>query len=414
MASVSGVIMYVRRVHLKNICGLRDIDLHLTDGEQTPTSTLIIGKNGTGKSSVLRSIALGLASEAEAIALLAEPFGSPFVSIGQDKGTIELELVDQLGGFHTPTKQIQKDDNNYERVKSEPEHSSYQLSPLVVAFGAGRSNEGAELSRNSYTLVDSAYMLFNYEGTFIQPELTLRRLKDYVGTAMYERVLRRIRSALGLRRSDALEFERGGGVVVSGPYREGPIPLHSWADGYRVTLNWLLDIYAWAMRRAGSIDSQGHVHGILLVDEIEQHLHPLMQRGIFQSLKKLFPKMQILASTHSPLVLQGLKSYEIVSLQRRGSYITATPLRDYSGFSVEDLLTAEDLFETPPYSRDIERIRNEYRSLIGKSKLSSAERDQLRSLGQELARLRILSPQSEEETLDRLAARLSELTNDSD
>ena len=56
--------MYVRRVHLKNICGIQDLKLMFMDGEESQASTLFIGKNGTGKSSVLRAIALGLASDA--------------------------------------------------------------------------------------------------------------------------------------------------------------------------------------------------------------------------------------------------------------------------------------------------------------------------------------------------------------
>ena len=85
---------------------------------------------------------------------------------------------------------------------------------------------------------------------------------------------------------------------------------------------------------------------------------------------------------------------------------------DYSGFSVEDLLTASELFNTPPYSLELEEIREKYHLLMAKSELSSSERDQLRSFGQKLARLRILAPQNEDETLDRLEARLSELAND--
>ena len=97
--------------------------------------------------------------------------------------------------------------------------NSQQPLPLVVALGAGRSNEGAS-SVSTYGIVHSTYMLFDYDGTFFDPELTLRRLKDYLlEDAKYQRVLRNIKAALGLRRGDSLHLPRGGGVVVSGPYR---------------------------------------------------------------------------------------------------------------------------------------------------------------------------------------------------
>ena len=407
--------MYVRHVSLKNICGIKELDLPLFHGTEAPGHKLIIGKNGTGKSSILRSIVLGLASDAEATTLLADPFGSPFVSVGERNGSIQLEVEDEAGKKTQLTKTIEKNGHSEERVTSDQDQGMHQQNRLVIAFGAGRSNEGAESSPRTYRLIDSTWMLFNYEGTFIQPELTLRRLKDYINDdAKYSATLSQIKSALSLREEDTLEFNRGGGVIVSGPDREHPIPLHSWADGYRVTLNWILDIYAWAMKCEGSIDEKGKVHGLLLVDEIEQHLHPTMQRGIFKSLKDLFPKLQIVASTHSPLVVLGVDSKEIVSLHLEERGITSAQLDDYYSASVEDLLTAEELFSTPPHSIEVEIIRHEYNELLTKTQLSANEQEKLRLLGEQLVGLRILSHQRDSETLERLEARLQELENDQD
>ena len=80
--------MYVSRVCLKHIRGISNLELNFSIDCEPQASTLLIGRNGTGKSSVLRSIVLGLASETDATALLAEKFGSPFISKGQDKGTL--------------------------------------------------------------------------------------------------------------------------------------------------------------------------------------------------------------------------------------------------------------------------------------------------------------------------------------
>ena len=389
----------------------------LIPGEEVPGHTLVIGKNGTGKSSLLRSLAIGLASDAEATALMAEPFGSPFVSIGESEGIIELGTEDD-GETHTLKTVIKKNGYNIERVERSAKGGASYQSPLVVALGAGRSNEGAELAMKPYSITDSTYMLFNYEGTFTQPELTLRRLQDYLKEGgLYSEVLDRIKEALGLEQSHSLELERGGGVKVSGPDRDTPVPLHAWADGYRVTLNWILDVYAWAMKREGSIDQQGHVHGILIVDELEQHLHPTMQRGIFEKLKGLFPKMQILASTHSPLVIQGVTSTEIVSLHLGDQGVSASELGDYFGdlikeSSVEDLLTAEELFSTPPYSIVVERIRAEYHQLVSRNVLSLEEHEKLEDLGRQLMGLRILAPQRDDETIERLEAQLLGLEDD--
>jgi len=234
-------------------------------------------------------------------------------------------------------------------------------------------------------------MLFDYSGTFFDAELVLRRLADYVNEDAYENVLQRIKGALRMRESDDINFPRGGGVTVSGPNNRTPIPIRAWADGYRITLNWLLDVYAWAMlRQEGTIDSDGHVHGILLVDEIEQHLHPIMQRTIIQSVKELFPKMHLIASTHSPLVVQGAESCDIVALYRDESTVRASTLPEYSLYSIEDIFTAEELFDTPPHSEKVDALRQRYHELLEKSERPSSEENELREIGRQLLTQRAL------------------------
>ena len=407
------IAMYIQRVHLQNICGIPDLSLDLSQSQipnQNPPSTIVIGRNGTGKSSILRAIVLGLASVSDAAALLTEQFGSPFVSVDRSSGSITLDTVDESGAIHKVGKTIERSEDGTERVLRLEDTSNLEP-PLVVAFGAGRANTGADNSKKQYTPVDSTYMLFSYEGTFISPELTLRRLFDYE-TIKHEAVLERIKEALGLSDSDHLSFPPGGGVSVSGPYREQPIPLDSWADGYRITLNWILDIYAWAMKHSTAIDNSGHVRGILLVDEVEQHLHPSMQRYIIESLKMLFPEMQIIASTHSPIVAQGVPSEELKSLQRDSSGVSVLGSREYYGYSVEDYLTDQELFGTAAYGKGIEKMREEYVDLISKDELSEEEHFRLRALGESLARVRMVSPRLEGQDLEDLQKRVVDLMDD--
>ena len=405
--------MHISRIHLEKICGIDCLDLQFTSRQETRSASIMIGRNGAGKSTILRAVALGLASDAEVTALLAERFGSPFVTSGEIEGFLEIDLVDEFGKVvRPPTKVIRKhgDHLEYEKVTVQTRDAIYGQIPLVVAFGAGRSNVGWDSSGKKYSIVESTYMLFDYEAPFTDPELTLRRLKEYVSKRVYETVLRLIGAALEFGETDVLRVERGGGIVVSGPRSNSTIPIDSWADGYRVTLNWILDIYAWAMRHPGAIDSEGNVHGILVVDEIEQHLHPSMQRRIVECVKDLFPRMQVLASTHSPSVLQGIDPSEVIALHREESSVTAIESPDYSGSSVEDVLTSDLLFDTEAYSTEVERLRREYMWLIRKSHLSVHEESRLASLANELADLRLISAgDAGQDVFDRVMAQLARL-----
>ena len=129
--------MHISRIHLKNICGIQNLDLPLVGDQTGPYSTLLIGKNGTGKSSVLRSVVLGLASPTQGIALLAEPFGSPFISMGRAQGSIALDIHGD-DSVNSVAKTIQRNRTMEEIITGD----SMETTPFVVAFGAGRSNEG--------------------------------------------------------------------------------------------------------------------------------------------------------------------------------------------------------------------------------------------------------------------------------
>ena len=155
--------------------------------------------------------------------------------------------------------------------------------------------------------MDTAYSLFNYEQSLNGVELTLRRLKDYLGDSSYESAMRSVMQALSLLDGDEIRFKRGGGVEVTGPSVGTAIPLESWADGYRLSLGLILDIYAWAMR-ANRVNEDGSVTGVLLIDEVEQHLHPALQASLAPEISKLFSDMQLIRNHAQPARDNGRRS----------------------------------------------------------------------------------------------------------
>src|SRR5262245_25603909 len=92
--------MLIGRIYLQNIRGFRELDIDLQGDSLLPRRrTLIIGKNGTCKTSVLRAIALGLCDFQDANALLAEPIGR-LVSTGASEGRIEIFGREGAANFH--------------------------------------------------------------------------------------------------------------------------------------------------------------------------------------------------------------------------------------------------------------------------------------------------------------------------
>ncbi|GMN89808.1 AAA family ATPase [Francisella sciaenopsi] len=82
--------------------------------------------------------------------------------------------------------------------------------------------------------------------------------------------------------------------------------------------------------------------GIILIDELELHLHPEWQTKIAEILIKVFPKAQFITTTHSPHILQNAKPNQIIALCSEGDQITRKNLSEseygYQGWSIEEIL----------------------------------------------------------------------------
>ena len=112
------------------------------------------------------------------------------------------------------------------------------------------------------------------------------------------------------------------------------------SSGTQGTLLW---IYALALKIAHHYDWQEgweNQPAILLIDEIENHLHPTWQRRVIPALLKHFPGLQIFATTHSPFVVAGLKAGQVHLLSRneQGVVTATTNEQDVIGWTSDEIL----------------------------------------------------------------------------
>ena len=100
-------------------------------------------------------------------------------------------------------------------------------------------------------------------------------------------------------------------------------------------------------------------NGIVLIDELELHLHPDWQRSIVNALKKTFPGIQFIVSTHSPQILSTLTDSEIIVLEREHFYTPSTnPLgRDTNGI-------LEEVFDVPERPKEVDDLIKEIFRMI--------------------------------------------------
>ncbi len=94
------------------------------------------------------------------------------------------------------------------------------------------------------------------------------------------------------------------------------VPATWLSQGYQAVIAWLADVVGQILLETGEVVPAAEMEGIVLVDEIDLHLHPAWQVQLVPALKKVFPRLQFIATTHSPMVLPALTADEVFILSR--------------------------------------------------------------------------------------------------
>ncbi|MHC4477625.1 MAG: AAA family ATPase [Planctomycetota bacterium] len=294
--------MYLKRIHIENIRCFEEFDLEFDLSGEKPGWTVIVGDNASGKTTLLRSIAIGLCDQSSAAGLLKES-DTGYVRFQTTKGKIIIELADlqenskQEYRIETSVESISTKTGGFETVVQEthPDVRNFPWHRLFVAgYGAGRGTSGTG-DIAGYSVINAVYNMFSYTEGLQNPELIIRRLMEPKLDKEVERVLKEIMRVHGI------EGVRSG-IRVSGESWGGKMPLRDLADGYKSTFLWVTDLVGWAFSFDGSIKKANDIEGIVIIDELEQHLHATWQREVIDRLKRVFPKVQFIAATHSPLI----------------------------------------------------------------------------------------------------------------
>ena len=110
------------------------------------------------------------------------------------------------------------------------------------------------------------------------------------------------------------------------------ITLDQMSDGYQAVLGIVADIaYRIVILNPNTEDALRITPGVVLIDEIDLHLHPKWQKKFLKILKEIFPKIQIIATTHSPFVIQSLISNKDKLFILKDNEIEESEIADYYG-----------------------------------------------------------------------------------
>ncbi|RZI32669.1 AAA family ATPase [Pseudomonas orientalis] len=159
------------------------------------------------------------------------------------------------------------------------------------------------------------------------------------------------------------------------------VPTLSLSDGYRSILAFAGDLVWRLLLAFPESKNPAHEQGVVLIDELDIHLHPLWQRDIALKLRRAFPKLQFIVTTHSPLVAAGAGEDALtVKISKGDKGATFHPVDDLHKLSVDKILTTEAFGLVSAYSPQTNEKMEQYSQLFNKPDKTRADKAALKKL----------------------------------
>jgi hypothetical protein len=360
--------VYIKRIVLENLRGFRKLDFDLTRPDGTYAGwSVITGDNASGKTAMLKSIAFAVLGADSARVLQQSLRG--WIRSGQREAFISVQIVpgedDRFVTGRRPeslwaelhlrcasnsdsTVSMAPGKRYGPRGKKGPTHGPWAENPqgwFAMGYGPfrrlyGASPEAQRIMSGPERLARFATM-FREDATLGECEAWLRSLHHKKleekprETAILEMIVRLLNDEF-MRQGFRVDHVDSDGLWLRDASK-AILPLADMSEGYRASLAMLLDLLQ------HMIDVFGHENlleegpdgnlsvtrpGVVLIDEVDSHLHPEWQREIGFWFKKRFPKVQFIVTTHSAMVC--------TAADERGLFHLPSPGDQGEPFAVSD------------------------------------------------------------------------------
>lgn len=380
--------MKLSEITLKNFRGIHELDIQLNE-----KSTVFFGINGVGKSLVLRAVDLlyaniigRLAGSSKKLAQMTEDDimngkAAAYVSAGFRFRSGEVfsywrkisrksgrkhcaQLRDLIRYFEEQyiTKPYEDADENLifpPDQKNMPVFVNYGVNRLVVDIPLEAAKQKAFEKLNAFDKAIESKIDFRalFEWFRLQEDLeNQQKVRSEKGMEYENRELKAVRTAMTamLEGFDHIRIERQPLTMMV--EKEGvSLNINQLSDGEKCTIALFGDLARRLAIANPALESPLDGTGVVLIDELELHMHTQWQRKILRVLKETFPNIQFLVTTHSPQVLgETGEDYNIITLKKEGMDIIINQYDSMYGWDSNAIL--EERMETPSLSAGIKQL----------------------------------------------------------
>jgi len=390
---------FITKIYVKESRGgVRDLEIPLSATERQ--HLIITGKNGSGKTSLLEEFNKYLSQIENGQIYHFDKIRQQLLDDENKRKTLSETDYDEIITYDKSIKQKKDYFAAFGNTEINFSKSKIQLADiyekgdfLLVNFGTKRAGAPVNIPKGisnidfkpKYGLKDNASAHFlqfivnlKADRLFAQDEndqQTAEQIDEW-----FERFESQLRDIIFNEPSLKLVFDRktyNFSIQIDG---QKPFGFNALSDGYSAFINIIAELL---MRMEAHNAKAYDMEGVVLIDEIETHLHVELQKRVLPFLVAFFPKIQFIVTTHSPFVIQSIENATICDLE------TKIIAKDLTAYSYDALV--ESFFMTDKYSETVKEKIAEYEKLLAKQEKTIEDREHIKSLQDYFASAKFIS-----------------------